>query len=92
MTPAGIPPQWEYLTVFLSGTLDFPEKVSRDERLAWAGVSITQQLNERAAQGWEMIDINWLSDTEVMCTFKRVAITPGASEDDHDHDHAEDHD
>ncbi len=70
--------QWEYLTVFVSGALDFPETVDRAETLAWAGKSITQQLNERAQQGWEIIDLRWLSDTDLMVVFKRhvAARTP----------------
>ena len=63
--------QWEYLTVFLSGALDFPDTVDRSETLTWAGKSITQQLNERAQQGWEITDLRWLSDIELMVTFKR---------------------
>jgi hypothetical protein len=43
--------QWEYLTIFLSGALDFPDPVDRVETLSWAGKSITQQLNEHARQG-----------------------------------------
>ena len=64
---------WEYLTLYLSGELDFPETVTREVMLSWAGKAITQQLNERAAQGWEIIDLRWLSDMELMVTFKRVA-------------------
>ncbi len=62
---------WEYLTVYLSGELDFPDTVERGERLAWAGKSLTQQLNERAAQGWEIIDLRWLAEIELMVTFRR---------------------
>lgn len=65
--------RWEYLTEFISGTLDFPEAVGRTESLSWAGVSITQQLNERAANGWELVDIHWLSEMEAMATFQRPA-------------------
>ncbi len=64
---------WEYLTLYLSGELDFPETVAREVMLSWAGKAITQQLNERAAQGWEIIDLRWLSDVELMVTFKRLA-------------------
>jgi hypothetical protein len=64
---------WEYLTVYISGVLEFPESVNRQEALIWAGKAITQQLNEYAAQGWEVIDLVWLSDKEVMVTFKRPA-------------------
>jgi hypothetical protein len=64
---------WEYLTLYLSGELDFPETVEREVKLGWAGKAITQQLNERAAQGWEIIDLRWLSDVELMVTFKRLA-------------------
>ncbi len=63
--------RWEYLTVYLSGELDFPDAVERSERLAWAGKSLTQQLNERAAQGWEIIDLRWLAEIELMVTFRR---------------------
>ncbi len=64
-------PEWEYLTAYLSGVLEFPELVNRQEALIWAGKAITQQLNEYAVQGWEVIDLVWLSDKEVMVTFKR---------------------
>jgi hypothetical protein len=64
---------WEYLTLYLSGELDFPATVEREVKLSWAGKAITQQLNERAAQGWEIIDLRWLSDVELMVTFKRPA-------------------
>jgi hypothetical protein len=70
---------WEYLTLYLSGELDFPETVAREVALTWAGKSISQQLNERAAEGWEIIDLRWLSDIELMVTFKRPA--------QHDADH-----
>lgn len=63
--------RWEYLTVYLSGVLDFPEAVGRTEQLIWAGKSLTQQLNEHAAQGWEIIDLRWLSELEMMVTFRR---------------------
>jgi hypothetical protein len=70
--------QWEYLTIFVSGALDFPDTVDRSETLVWAGKSITQQLNEHAQQGWEIIDLRWLSDTDLMVVFKRpvTARTP----------------
>jgi hypothetical protein len=64
---------WEYLTLYLSGELDFPATVEREVMLSWAGKAITQQLNERAAQGWEIIDLRWLSDVELMVTFRRLA-------------------
>ncbi len=64
--------QWEYLTTFISGALDFPETVDRSEMLRWAGKSIAQQLNAHAEDGWEVIDQHWLSDIEVMVTFRRV--------------------
>ena len=63
--------QWEYLTVYLADDLDFPNEVDRGEALSWAGKSITQQINVRAAHGWEVFDLHWLSDTELMVTFKR---------------------
>jgi hypothetical protein len=63
---------WEYLTVYLSGILDFPDTVSHQEIFIWAGKAITQQLNDLAQQGWELIDLRWLSDMEVMVTFKRL--------------------
>jgi len=66
-------PSWEYLTVYLSGILDFPDTVSQQEIFTWAGKAITQQLNDLAALGWEIIDMRWLSDKEVMVTFKRPA-------------------
>lgn len=64
---------WEYLTVYLSGILEFPETVSQQETLNWAGKAITQQLNDHALMGWELIDMRWISDLEVMVTFKRPA-------------------
>jgi hypothetical protein len=64
---------WQYLTAYISGQLDFPEAVSRTEMLAWASKSITQQLNEYAVQGWELIDLEWISEREVMATFQRMA-------------------
>jgi hypothetical protein len=63
--------RWEYLTVYLSGELEFPEAMDRQVTLEWAGKSISQQLNEHAAHGWELIDLRWLSDLELMVTFKR---------------------
>jgi hypothetical protein len=63
--------QWEYLTVYLSGELDFPEMVDHQEVMSWAGKAITQQINEHAALGWELIDLRWLSDLDMMVTFKR---------------------
>jgi hypothetical protein len=66
-------PTWEYLTLYLSGELDFPDTVAREVMLTWAGKAITQQLNERAAEGWEIIDLRWLSEIELMVTFKRPA-------------------
>ncbi len=64
-------PGWEYRTVYLSGALDFPEIVDRPERLTWAGKALTQQINEQTAQGWEVLDLHWLTDVELMVTFKR---------------------
>ena len=64
---------WEYLTVFLSGALEFPESVQREIMLEWAGKSLTQQLNAHAEQGWELIELRWLSDIEIMVIFKRPA-------------------
>lgn len=64
---------WEYLTEYISGALDFPENVPRSEVLDWAAKSITSQLNSRAALGWDVIDLRWLSDLELMVTFKRPA-------------------
>jgi hypothetical protein len=63
--------QWEYLTVYLSDDLDFPSAVDRGEVLSWASKSITQRLNAHAALGWEIFDLHWLSETELMVTFKR---------------------
>ncbi|MBN2306242.1 MAG: hypothetical protein JXQ72_17300 [Anaerolineae bacterium] len=65
----------EYKTVYLSGNLDFPDTVDRAEKLSWAGKSISQQLNEQAADGWEVMDLHWLSDTELMVTFRRERST-----------------
>ena len=62
---------WEYLTVYLADDLDFPNEVDRHEALSWASKSITQQINDLAALGWEVFDLHWLSDTELMATFKR---------------------
>ena len=67
---------WDYLTVYLSGALDFPDRVEREVVLGWAGKALTQQLNEHAARGWEIIDLRWLSDVEIMVTFKRVHQEP----------------
>ena len=80
--------RWEYLTVFISGALDFPETVEREVALDWAGKSITQQLNEYAGLGWEVLDLRWLSDIELMVTFKR----PGGNDqiEDTPHDEGED--
>jgi hypothetical protein len=64
---------WEYLTVYLSGILEFPDTVSSQEMFTWAGKALTQQLNDHASLGWEIIDMRWLSDKEVMVTFKRPA-------------------
>jgi len=61
----------EYLTVYISGYLEFPETVSRQEEMTWAGKALTQQLNEYAALGWEIVNILWISDREMMVTFKR---------------------
>lgn len=63
--------RWGYLTVYLSGELDFPDTVERGERLAWAGKSLTQQFNERAALGWEIMDLHWLAELELLVTFRR---------------------
>ena len=63
---------WEYLTVYLSGELEFPGEVDRQETLSWAGKSITVQLNEFAVLGWELVDLRWLSELELMVTFKRA--------------------
>lgn len=70
--PNNTAPAWEYLTLYLSGELDFPEPVTRDVMLTWAGKAITQQLNECALEGWEIIDLRWLSEIELMVTFKRL--------------------
>ena len=72
--------QWEYLTTYLSGALDFPDSVARDEALNWAGKSLSQQLNAIAASGWEVIDLRWLSDIELMVTFKRPFASDGSEE------------
>lgn len=67
--------QWEYLIVYIADDLDFPHEVDRHEALSWAGKSITQQINAHAAHGWEVFDLHWLSDTELMVTFKRPVHT-----------------
>ncbi|MBN1680919.1 MAG: hypothetical protein JW966_11570 [Anaerolineae bacterium] len=72
--------QWEYLTTYLSGLLDFPDSVDEAEALAWASKSITQQLNEYARLGWEVIDIRWITNMELMITFKR-AVQADAADD-----------
>jgi hypothetical protein len=77
-------PQWEYLTVFISGALDFPETVDRSEMLKWGSKSISQQLNAFAEQEWEIIDQHWLSDIEMMVTFRRPSIADQEAETDHD--------
>jgi len=64
-------PAWDYKTAYVSGALDFPETVDRSEQLSWASKALTQQINEYAAQGWEVLDLHWLSDVELMITFKR---------------------
>ena len=64
-------PAWDYKTAYLSGALDFPETVDRSEQLSWASKALTQQINEHAALGWEVLDLHWLSDVELMVTFKR---------------------
>ena len=63
----------QYQTVYISGALDFPESVDRGEALGWAGKSISQQLNEQAVNGWRVLDMNWLSEVDVMVTFQRPA-------------------
>lgn len=63
--------RWEYLTIFISGLLEFPEAVSEANALEWAGKSITQQLNEYASKNWQVIDMEWISPKEVMVTFQR---------------------
>jgi len=63
-------PNWDYLTVYISGALDFPDTTPRPEILNWAGKSITQQLNAYATQGWELFNMAWVSDIEVMVTFR----------------------
>jgi hypothetical protein len=64
--------EFEFLTQFLSGALDFPDSVDRIEALEWAGKALTQQINEYATQGWDVIDMHWLSEKEVMITFRRA--------------------
>ncbi len=79
--------QWKYLTTYISGALDFPDTVEREVTLDWAGKSISQQLNAIAAQGWEVIDLRWLSDIDLMVTFKRaVTNNAGTTGDDEDGD------
>lgn len=63
--------RWEYVTTYISGALDFPDNVGRDETLDWASKSISQQINAIAVQGWELIDLRWLTDIELLVTFKR---------------------
>lgn len=79
--------QWEYLTTYISGALDFPDTVEREVTLDWASKSISQQLNAIAAQGWEVIDLRWLSDIDLMVTFKRAvddSSAPGADSNEED--------
>ncbi|HEX3054299.1 MAG TPA: hypothetical protein VHP83_26825 [Aggregatilineaceae bacterium] len=71
MMTKSLEPSWEYLTVYISGSLDFPDTAPRTEVLSWAGKSITQQLNTYAVQGWELFNMFWVSDIEAMATFKR---------------------
>ncbi|NLX08806.1 MAG: hypothetical protein GXY36_04055 [Chloroflexi bacterium] len=79
-------PLWEYQTVYLSGSLDFPDKVERAEALSWAGKSLSQQINTFASQGWEVFDMMWISDREVMVTFKRLAAEPDQTRKSEDGD------
>lgn len=65
--------QFEYLTLYISGELDFPNTVDRGVTLEWAGKSISQQINAYATQGWAVLDLHWLSETELMVTFQRPA-------------------
>lgn len=65
--------RWEYLTVYISGDLDFPHTVDRSVTLEWAGKSISQQLNAYASQGWAVLDLRWLSETELMVTMQRAS-------------------
>ncbi len=69
--PPDHPVIWRYLTVYLSGVLDFPDTVERAESLKWAGRALSQQLNEYARQGWDVVSIHWLSDVELMVIFRR---------------------
>jgi hypothetical protein len=61
----------EYHVAYLSGALEFPDTVEQDEALAWAGKALSQQLNAYAAQGWEVMDVRWVSDLEMMVIFTR---------------------
>lgn len=73
----------EYLTAYLSGALDFPNEVDRVEEFGWVSKSITQQLNDHAALGWEILDLHWLSDRELMVIFQRpIDDETGATGDD----------
>ena len=72
--------RWEYLTVYISGELDFPNSVDRAVTLEWAGKSISQQINAYAAQGWAVLDLHWLTETELMLTLQRPA-APDAGSD-----------
>ncbi len=74
--------QWEYLTTYISGALEFPEEVGRDVTLDWASKSISQQINAIAMQGWELIDLRWVTDIELMVTFKRAV--PDNTDDTND--------
>ncbi|NDJ78809.1 MAG: hypothetical protein GYB65_21370 [Chloroflexi bacterium] len=65
--------RWDYLTVYMSGALDFPDSVDRVESLSWAGKSLSHQLNEYAALGWTVRDVHWISDIEIMVIFQRPA-------------------
>ncbi len=76
--------RWEYLTVYISGELDFPETVDRAVTLEWAGKSISQQINAYAAQGWMVLDLRWLTETELMLTLQRPAGSGASAREDVD--------
>lgn len=76
--------RWEYLTVYISGELDFPETVDRAVTLEWAGKSISQQINTYAAQAWVVLDLHWLTETELMLTLQRPAAPDARADEPHE--------
>jgi len=75
---------WEYRVEYLSGALEFPDTVDQGETLAWAGKALSQQLNDYAVLGWEVMDVRWVSDLEMMVIFKRPQ-SPDAEDGSSEH-------